>query len=762
MDLQQETHSSHEHVHHSAKFNPRQFIVENAPILALYLVIALVIFWPVTTNLATVTVNGAGDLYQNLWNLWWVNYATFTAHTSIYFTPMLYYPVGASLVTQTLSPITAYLSFPFQLVSLVFSYNIMFFLAFMLSGFFMYLLADYLVKNKYAAIVAGIIFAFAPMHMAQALSGHLNWTNIEFLPLFVLFFLKMIDSKKLLYSIGAAVSFVFLLFMGDPEQGIIATVMIFFLLLYYLIKKGLRSQILNIEFVKQLGIMIVLALILGSPFFIPISSALTNGTFGAAAGALNDVNHNMLWSMPVMSFFSPSPYNNFFSWLSNSYLSIYSVDPTERVSYLGYVALVLAIIGIYHDGKRHKYANTLLWIVIAVIFGWIALGPYIQFSNLSSSGIPGIYLIYSLIPFFNIIREPARFDLVLTLALAILAAYGTKELLASRKEKAGSGLFATEKSFAALLSILILVEYAGLPITGGYLANFFTTNPIPLAYSQIASIPGNFSILSLPAIQGSGDVKPELYVGMSMYYQTEHHHPLLSGYTSRTNETEQIPTLSLPIAVSASYLQNGQGLVYPSPIIENQTAVSLFWLLNYRTAFVSVIRQAYNASQQQALGNYLTTVFGGPVYQDNTTIIFSTLNATSKAGKQVVAYTAGTWIPGYSMCQNSFSCNATFGSLWWGTNVRAIDIYSPSPAIVTMNFSAANFQGSSPLYFYLNSPTNQLTSVNLSTSVGNYDVTLPLQTGINQLFLVAQNTTANSQGNPYLNFGMREITFATK
>ncbi|MDE1846124.1 MAG: hypothetical protein KGH53_02495 [Candidatus Micrarchaeota archaeon] len=765
MDSQQPTTASHEHAHHAAKPSlgqqARESLISNLPVLLLYLVISLIIFWPIVSHPASVAVNGAGDLYQNLWNLWWVNYASFTLHTSIYFSPLLYYPIGASLLTQTLSPITAYLSLPFQAISLVFAYNMMLFVAFALSGFFMFLLADYLVKNRYAAIIAGLIFAFAPMHMAQALSGHLNWTNIEFLPLFVLFFLKMINEKKLVYSLGAAASFVFLLFMGDPEQGIIATVFTIILLIIYVAKSTWRNKVLNIEFGKALGAMIVLTLIIGSPFLSPISAAFTNGQLSQAAGALNDVNHNMLWSMPVLSFLAPSMYNNFFSWLSTSYASIYSVDPTERVSYLGYVALLLALFGVYHDAKKHKFANTLVWIVAALIFGWLSLGPYVQFGNLQSSGIPGIYLIYSLIPFFNIIREPARFDLVLTLALAILAAYGFKQIIDGRKEK-NTHTHKNEQYLAIILSLLILVEYAGIPITSSYIRNFFMTTTIPLAYTQIGQIPGNYSVLVLPAIQGSGDYRPELYIGMAMYYQTAFHHPMLTGYTSRINETELIPSVTLPIALSASYLQNGQGLVYPSPIVQNNTNVTLFWIASHRTAFIAIIRQAFNISQQQVLGNYLVGVFGQPVYQDNTTIIFSTVNSTGNTAHTMVSYTAGAWYPGFTLCQSALTCNSIFGSLWWGPNVRAIDIYSPKARNVSMNFQGISYQGALPLSLYLNSPTTPVAIKNLNTTLSNYTVSLSLSQGINQLFLVSQNTTLNTQGNPYLNFGVRNINFVPK
>ena len=84
----------------------------------------------------------------------------------------------------------------------------------MLSGFFMYLLAEYLIKNRYAAFIAGLVFELARSHIAHALVGHLNWSGIEFIPLFILFFLLMLKDKKLYSIAGVSISFVLVLFVG--------------------------------------------------------------------------------------------------------------------------------------------------------------------------------------------------------------------------------------------------------------------------------------------------------------------------------------------------------------------------------------------------------------------------------------------------------------------------------------------------------------------------------------------------------------------
>ncbi|MDE1825228.1 MAG: hypothetical protein KGH77_03370 [Candidatus Micrarchaeota archaeon] len=769
----QQPHHEHaaSHSHKKALIDPvaiSKYFAEYIPALAIYLILAMIVFWPVTSNLANVVVNGAGDVYQTLWNLWWVNFATFTLHTSIYSTTMLYYPVGANLATQTLSPLAAYFSAPFQAIGrafggngLGFGYNMVFFTDFMLSGFFMFLLADYLVKNKYAAFIAGIIFAFSPMHLAQSFS-HLNWTSIEFLPLFLLFFLIMIREKKILYSLLAAISFVLVIFFGDPEQGIISSVFVFFLLLIYAIDKARRSEILSTRFAINLAAMIILVLVIGSPFLIPTISALLGSQGLHAAAQLNDIPHNMLWSDPISSFLLPSPFNNFLTGPAGSYSSIYSADPTERVSYLGYVAIALALIALFHDWKKNRLSNTLVWAVILVIFGWLALGPYLQLGALTSSGIPGIYLVYRAIPFFNIIREPGRFDMIVTLVLAILAAYGFREIADSRKASSRANAKHAITYYAAIISILILVEYAGVPLTSHFINAHFLNVQIPKVYYEIGNLSSGFTTLVLPAIQNSSGIQPNLYLGQGMYYQTATQRPMITGYTSRVNETELLPSITLPLAVAASYLEGGQGLVYPSPILENSSNVTLFWLASYKVGFVSIIRQAYSKSELEQLGTYLLDLFGQPVYQDNATIVFDAFNATSHVGKAIVAYTSDTWFPGYSFCSSASLCNSTIANLWWGPNVRALYIYAPANKTrITMQLNAGSYTGK-PILLYENSASNLVANMSATGGINHYLLNLTLIPGLNQLFFYSQNATVPGFNSTYLNFGINNITITTR
>ncbi|MDE1856030.1 MAG: hypothetical protein KGH49_02230, partial [Candidatus Micrarchaeota archaeon] len=580
----------------------------------IYLAIALVMFWPVAINPAGMITGGvpnsifqgSGDSYQNLWTLWWVNYAIFTLHVTPYFTHLLYAPIGASLVTETLSPFAALFSLPFQAVSLGFAYNVIFFLDFVLSGLFMFLLADHIVKNRYAAFIAGIVFAFSPFHLMHAGVGHLNWDSIQFLPLFVLLLLRMIEEKKAVYAAGAGVCLALVTFFGDPEQAIIALMFVVMFLLLKLSDKKYRESVLSARFAINSLVVIVVAAVICSPFLVPIAYGIAHGAL-AAANQYNTIKSYMISSNPILSFFLPSPYNNFFSWISASYSSVYVVNPTERVAYIGYAALALALLAIWGD-RNGRFATTFAWVVIALFFAWLSLGPYVQlgsYSDPNSGSVPGIYPAITAIPIANLVREPARFEMVVTLALAILSAIGLKELFAIRKVKDSDAA----RYLTIIVAIIMLIEYNGIPITQSFINSYFFNLNISSGYNLIAQNSSNFAVMILPTIQNIGEnptvFHPQLYTGLSMYYQTVFRKPIIGGYTSRVNYTQQLQALEIPISVYGSFLQRGINFAYTSPVLENYSNLTLYWLGRYNVAYVPVIKGAYSQQNATVLDNAL-------------------------------------------------------------------------------------------------------------------------------------------------------------
>ncbi len=728
-----------------------------AAVFAVYLLISLAMFWNITANITTSIVSGGGDAFQNLWNLWWVPYSIFTLYQSPYHTSMILYPIGADLASQTMEPLAGILSAPLQAVSIPFAYNFLFFTSFALSGIFMFMLAERITSNRYASFIAGLVYAFSPMHIAQGYS-HLQWTLIEFIPLFVLFFILMLREDRKAYAVLAGFGFVLLTFFGDIEQGIMAVFFALVTVLLFLVweRRGFLKKSLFIN----AGVFAVSVAVIGSPFLIWIVPNITSSALHGA-NQLSGVANNMLYSDNLLSFFLPSYYNGVFTSIAKGYYNQlygltyqgnqYEPDISEKVSYIGYTVLALAVFGVYYEMKNEKRLRTTgYWLVILAVFVLLSLGPYVQIYTYVSA-VPTLYSVYRNIPIFNIIREPGRFDVFVTISLAVLAAYGFS---AMTKE------FDKRKAFycAVAVSALILLEYNGMPLTGSFASTLMTNAGIPKAYPQLGRLQGNFSVLMLPALANplNGYM---LYPGISMYYQTAMKKPIVGGYTTRMNSTQQLYLSMIPLIVSSSYLEGGQGLVFPYPIRENYSNLTDFWLATYNVGFVSVIRGAYTPQEQQLLLTYLNSIFGNPVYQDANTTVFSTEGALSTVGRSTVAYTIGTWLPGYYLCQGPYStCNQTVSSMWWGNNTRGIMVYSPKQQNITIRMNAMTAYPGLVLQTYMiyGQHEEALRQITLTGAQGSYALNVSLQPGFNEIGMYAPNATTE---NAYLEYGMDNITF---
>ena len=729
-------------------------------IFILYLAISLAMFWNVSISPTSSVPNGGADVYRGLWNLWWVPYSIFTLHKSPYISNYLFYPAGANLVSGAMSPLAGILTAPVQaLAGLAFTYNLIFFLGFSLSGLFMFMLARYLVKNDYAAFLAGLIFAFSPMHIAQSYF-HLQWATIEFIPLFVLFFLMMLRERKTRYAVYSAISFVFLAFAGDLNQAAIISSFAILSILFFLAVD--RKSILNRKTAVNFGVLAISVLALGSPFF--ISMALARGPTSSTPSQLFNTAHNVIYSDNLASFFLPSYYNGIFHNASLGYLVqvygtkyhgiAYTPDLTEKVSYMGYSVLFLAALALYYEHKKNRVHNSLYWAAVLLVFVLLALGPDIQIGGIST-GIPSLYSAYKILPLFNTVNRPGRFDIIATLALAVLAAIGFDHLSKS-KYNLGSPL-----ALALLFAVIILIEYNGMPFSSASARMMTAPAGIPPQYGAIAGIAGNLSVLVLPALPNltTGSF---LYPGMSMYYQTAFKRPIVGGYAAVTNSTQQQLVENIPLAVSASYLQNGEGMVYPYPINEAYSNLTLFWLASYRVGAVSVINSAYTPGELASLQSYLYSLFGNPAYINANVTIYSTAGIEGiVGGRSLVSYISGTWIPGYAFCNYSLPCSSNFSASWWGSRIRAVSVYNPEASNESVKFNAYSYYGPRRLYVYLNSNSTPAAEVNLSLTQSTDEFRITLPRGFSQIAFYMPNTTSSSGQNQYLNFGISNLTISS-
>jgi len=152
-------------------------------------------------------VAGYADVWQHLWNWWWVEKALFDLHTSPFFTDYIYYPDGVSLAASCLSMFYKLVGAPIYLIfGNPITYNFFFLLSYILSGYGGYRLGLFVTQDKRASFIVGLLFSFCSFHTYHCWS-HLN--NIEWLPFAIVFFLKALNEGEVKYGFLTGLFFSF-------------------------------------------------------------------------------------------------------------------------------------------------------------------------------------------------------------------------------------------------------------------------------------------------------------------------------------------------------------------------------------------------------------------------------------------------------------------------------------------------------------------------------------------------------------------------
>jgi len=384
----------------------------------------------------------------------------------------------------------------FQLIfGRIVGYNLLFFASFILSGFGAYLLALFFTKNKPASLIAGIIFAFSPFHIHNALSTNVGTMHQEWLPFFTLYLFKFFEDLSFKnFSLAG----LFLILIGFTEHQTLAFTVIFilFFLIYKLIvqpKKYLRPK-----FWVYAGASVLVLSILFFFMFHSLFTIAGSGNNYLDAGFKSAVKY----SNDSLSIFVPP---NFHTFWPNAFSHLR--DQFERNSdssfsaYAGYSVLILSLLAILgiRSLKRDRIpvAGIFFWLVVAVGFYMLSWGPYLHYRGLLDPPVKmPYYLIYQYVPFYKNIRTVGRLFIWSILGFSMLAAWGMAYLQykikgKNKEESTGWELSRKSKILYILVGLVIILEYLALPIkTNSLLHSIF--------YEKLGLDKENYNVLEVP------------------------------------------------------------------------------------------------------------------------------------------------------------------------------------------------------------------------------------------------------------------------
>lgn len=480
-----------------------------------YALITVLMTYPVAFKLSS-TVAGfpAHDNLQYLWSMWWAKKAIVELHTSPADLTYLYYPTGAYHPMLSITPCIELISIPLSLAfNPIVVYNLQLLSSFVLSGLTMYLLGYALTKNRWAAFVGGLIFAFFPNKMGHALPGHLPQIVTYWFPLYVLFLLRLDKEPSIKNGLLCGVFLALSLMVNvlHIAHFIIPFTTIFLLYRFF----SNRITIFDRRFITSLGLALLVAGFLTVPFFVPflIQKAAGELEFLGAGGTIE-------YSADLLAFFSPSPFHPVLSKtgiLPSFATQVIGEEPDlkEKMMYLGAIPVGLACLGLKRGGKEAR-----LWAILGLCAAILSLGLFLKVGGeLATIGdeehhLPLPFALVKRLPFYEWDVTPGRFNETVMFSVAILACYGAAAVVERCRGKA------TKTGLLMGLSLVILFEYTVVfpfPVK---------RKEVPIIFREMAEGERDYAVLDVPiAYRGTSNY--------AMYYQTFHQHKMVGGFIHR-------------------------------------------------------------------------------------------------------------------------------------------------------------------------------------------------------------------------------------
>ncbi|MFQ5738782.1 MAG: hypothetical protein ACE5JX_07180 [Acidobacteriota bacterium] len=485
-----------------------------------YLALSAAVLFPLVRNFGHVIAGGT-DAFIHYWDLWWIYRGAWLPGQSLFWTDYLDYPIGQPLYLRPFNLTSILMVGPvYGLAGLTAAHAATTLLAFVLSGFFTYLLVYRLVGNRWAALFSGLIFTLSPFHLAHTQGGHVSMSCLQWLPLDLLALVSWWEKRSWARAIGVGLC-LGLTFFTD-----------WYLALYALVATGLwvAAGVLGKEAPRDRRLWAglfaagLVALMLAIPVLLPALGILKQAP--RPAGHLS-------FSADVVGFFVPGS-TSVWGPATETVWRDFTGNNYENGNYLGYVSLAFALAGAWSwkQGRR-------VWLWIAGAGLLLSLGPYLKvgghyefpttwlglFQPLGdwvretivglypdwsiSAGhlaLPLPYLALKSLPFLNVSRAPARFVALVVLGMSVLAGAGLAHMLGRRKGN-------TRLVLAILPLLLVGVEF--------WPRLTFLQPRLPEGFEVLQGKGRGFAIADLH------------FAPLAAFYQTQHGLKLMGAYGGR-------------------------------------------------------------------------------------------------------------------------------------------------------------------------------------------------------------------------------------
>lgn len=232
-------------------------------VLLLFILLSILMLWPLPLHMTDALVSPVDPLL-NTWIFDWDTYQLFKDPLHL-FDANIFFPLKNTLAFSEHMIILSLIAFPVSLVSgnAILGYNFVQILAYMLCGFAVYLLVFELTKNRIAAFIAGVIFAFSPYRFRQV--GHIQNLAVFWTPLSLLYLHRAIK-KPSWKHLSLFALFFLLQALSCGYLGVFLAIAVGLFILYYSMFMP-RTNV--IPFFRRLVVLALLSGLVIAPFLLP-------------------------------------------------------------------------------------------------------------------------------------------------------------------------------------------------------------------------------------------------------------------------------------------------------------------------------------------------------------------------------------------------------------------------------------------------------------------------------------------------------------
>jgi hypothetical protein len=516
-------------------------------ILSFYVVLALIMTYPLAANLTSGVLGPPGDNFEYLYKLSWFKRALFDLGVSPFFTVDVFYPHGYHLALHEMSLANISLGMPMTVFSgETLSYNVLVLLSFVLSGFGTCLLVTRLTGERLAGLLSGVVYAFASYRMGHLGAGHLNLLGTQWFPFMMLSLEQLLQTRRAQPAVLVGVFFA----LSALSSWYYAPIVAIFAAAYVLCRRW--QGLVTGKLWRLFALSGIVAVVLMAPSTVQTAQQWTQREM---VFSLREVD---IFSASLGDWLVPNVMHPIWGRLFAGYYANRQ-DVPEHMIALSWVGMLLAALGLrasstgrsmhwrrhvssayavllglsltlalgtsLHVGGERVYITVPRWLekaftaVMGLLTNRLALHPMPSYYELRMAGaiyvpLPTL-LLYLYLPFFDAMRVWTRFGLVSAFALAVLAGMGLSQMIRSLR---GGGQRGRRVALVAWVCIaLVVVELVAVPY--------------PMGWSRVQAQPvdewlgqemGEGAIIQFPLWRAE--------CGPGLYASTVHGKPLAYGY----------------------------------------------------------------------------------------------------------------------------------------------------------------------------------------------------------------------------------------